>query len=315
MEKTSVQSGKRSRYGLKYSFTEVKSSVILFGWIFLSACSFNNRFLYPTVPPENAKQLTLSIPGDTTTIVFEGKSYQPTFSKKGIDTVDFDFNIESVLFENSSGNMLNGWLLKPKNGKPTVTILHFHGNAGFIASEFQSIAPLTNYGFQIFTFDYSGFGFSEGEAKRKNVIKDGNAALDYLKTRDDVKSTDLVIYGQSLGGNLAAMLAAEREEDVDAIVIEGAFSSHKDIAAEYYGFLGKILVRESRTGHTEIENYHKPLLVIHSNEDQVVLLKFGKKIFDHANEPKEFYEIHGCHICSMHEYAPNISQKIYEMLK
>lgn len=281
----------------------------------LSACNFNSRFLYPTIPPENAKQLTLTTPGDTTMVVFNGEAFQPTFLKNRKDTVDFNFNIESVVFTSSSGNSLNGWLLKPKNKKPTITILHFHGNAGFIVSEHEAISPLADYGFQIFTFDYSGFGFSEGKAKRKNIIKDANAALDYLKNRDDVSSTKLVIYGQSLGGNLAAMIAAEREEDIDGVVIEGGFSSFKDIAAEYYGFLGKILVKENQAGFKAIENYHKPLLVIHSAEDKVVPLKLGRKIFEFANEPKEFYEIDGCHICSMNKYGKIISIKIDEMVE
>jgi uncharacterized protein len=40
----------------------------------------------------------------------------------------------------------------------------------------------------------------------------------------------------------------------------------------------------------------------------------GKKIFDNANEPKEFYEIKNCHICGAAFYTDEISTRIKSML-
>ena len=101
-------------------------------------------------------------------------------------------------------------MLKPKNVTPTITLLHFHGNAGFLLSQYQAMTPLLKYGFQIFVFDYSGFGFSEGKATRTNVLIDGNSALTYVKSRDDIKNTKLVIYGQSLGGAFVSSRCTEK---------------------------------------------------------------------------------------------------------
>ena len=198
---------------------------------------------------------------------------------------------------------------------PTITLLHFHGNAGCLLSQYQLMTPLLKYGFQVFTFDYSGFGYSEGKATRKNVLIDGNSALTYLKSRDDIKNTKLVIYGQSLGGHLSAVIAQKRQEEIDGLVIEGAFSSHKDISAEVAGFLGRMLVLEKYSAYKSIQTYTKPLLVIHSVEDEVIPFKMGQKIYNNANEPKEFYEINECHICGPRFYADSISVKIENMLK
>lgn len=52
---------------------------------------------------------------------------------------------------------------------------------------------------------------------------DAKSALSYIKSRSDVKNTKIVIYGQSLGGHLSAVVAAQMEADVDGLVIEGAF--------------------------------------------------------------------------------------------
>ena len=278
----------------------------------LSSCSFNKVFLKPTKIPAATKKVSFSIPPDTvkTTIKFSGDTHQPTFSQKGND-LDLSYTIESIMFKSANGNNLNGWILKPKNQTATITILHFHGNGGSILQQYQAIDPLMKGGsFQIFMVDYSGFGFSEGKATRENVLTDGLSAFDYLKARPDVKDTKLIIYGQSLGGNLAAVVAKEKQQDVDGLVIEGGFSSHKEIG----GFFGKLLVKEMYSSKDAIRDFHKPVLVIHSSEDKVVPFALGKKIFDNANQPNEFYEIKKPHIYGPVFYGEIISEKIKGLL-
>jgi len=271
-------------------------------------------FLEPTKIPVEVKQLTMTSSTDTTLVRFEAGNYQPIFLKNGKDTVDFDFTIESVVFKSTNGNILNGWFLKPKNQVPAITLLHFHGNAGFLISQFQGMTPLVKYGFQVFMFDYSGFGFSEGKATRRNVLIDANSALSYVKSRSDVKDTKLVIYGQSLGGHLSAVVADQRQSDIDGLVIEGAFSSHKDIAAESASIFGRIFVSEKYSAFRSIRTFEKPVLIIHSSEDEVIPFKMGQKIFDNAEPPKEFYRIDRCHICGPRFYPEEISGKIEKML-
>ncbi|WP_417265427.1 alpha/beta hydrolase [Brumimicrobium sp.] len=279
-----------------------------------SACNLNKMYLQPTEMKPDAKSATLYLEGDTVTINYIGEHYQPQFIRNGKDTVEFDYTIESTLFESTSGNLLNGWMLTPKDVKPKATLLFFHGNAGFITSQHWSMTLLLKYGYQAFVIDYSGYGFSEGRATRKNVLKDGNSALNYILTRPDVKGTDIVLYGQSLGGHLATVVAAQNQDKIDALVVEGAFSSHKDIGIHFAGFLGKIFVKEQYSAIESVQQFNKPILVIHSTEDNVVPFEMGKKIYDHANEPKAFYEIDGCHICGARIYNKEIAQKIAKMI-
>lgn len=298
----------------------MKSALTILTVLLLTACSFNKMYLQPTKLPQIPKDkdkiaLTFSTAEDTSIVEFNSTTLQPTFFNSNKDTINFDYTIESVVFKSSSGNHLNGWLLKPKNITPKITLLHFHGNAGFLLSQYQAMTPLLNSGAQAFVFDYSGFGFSEGKATRDNVLLDGNSALTYLKGRDDVKNTKLIIYGQSLGGHLSAVVAQERQAEIDGLVIEGAFSSHKDIAAESSGFFGRIFVSEKYSAIEAIQNYTKPVLIIHSNEDETIPIELGKKIFAKANEPKEFFEIEKCHICGTQFYADAISMKIKKMIE
>lgn len=282
--------------------------------LLLSACAFNKLYLRPSALSSDTQLLKQVRNKDTVYISFNPVNHQPTYLKGKTDTMQFDYTIESVVFKNKNGNELNGWLIKPKNLKPTTTIIHFHGNAGNILGQHRAMTPLLKFGFQIFVFDYSGFGFSTGKATRKNVLLDAHAALDYIKTRSDVNATKLVIYGQSLGGHLSAVVANQRQNDIDALVIEGAFSSHKDIAADMAGFIGRILVSEKYSAYASISSVKKPVLIIHSTQDETIPFKMGQKLFEKANHPKEFYEIKECHICGPRYYADSIAQKINRLL-
>ena len=288
----------------------------------LTSCSFNKLFLVPDKLTLDQKIRTIDQTNkDSLIISFTPKNFQPNFIKQTGDTLKRLFNIESVTFKSKSGNTINGWWLRPNQNKKNITLLHYHGNAANLLWQVGAISPLVKKGFSVFMFDYSGFGFSGGKATRKNVLIDGLSALDYVKTFDEVKQGKLVIYGQSLGGNLAATVAAQRQNEIDGLVIEGAFSSNKDIAANMVkhavglGFIGRIFVKEGYSSKRNIKKVHKPALIIHSTDDKTIPFKMGKKIFENANSPKEFYEIKFCHICGPLNYAEEIAQKITKMVK
>lgn len=281
----------------------------------LSSCAFNRTFLRPVSFDSQTDQQTLNIQGDTVTIHYLGDNKQPLFIRNEKDTVQFKHSIESVFFTSKSGHKLNGWMLKPKDIHPKATILFFHGNSGDLVRTHWSMTLLLQEGFQVFAIDYSGYGLSEGKAKRKHLLNDGNAAVDYLLSREDVKGKKVIIYGQSLGGHLASVVATNNQDKIDALVIEGAFSSHKDIGKEFAGFLGKWLVKEMYSAKASLPDFTKPFLVIHSTEDEIIPFYMGEDLYNVANEPKTFYEIDGCHICGSRLYAEEIANKIFDLVK
>lgn len=288
--------------------------MLLFQVVLFSSCSFNKLFLQPTVIPARTTQLMYKSSGEDSILVqFSEASHQPVFLQNRTDTIAFDFSIESVLYKSANGNQLNGWLMKPLDTVVHHTIIHLHGNSGSIISQFKAIAPLVKQGFQVFTFDYSGFGFSAGKPTRNNVLIDALSTLDYIKTRTDINTTAVYLYGQSLGGHLSAVVAAERPGDISGLIAEGAFSSHKDIGGHMVKVLGKIFVKQGYSAVKSIKEFHKPVLIIHSTQDEVVPFEMGKKIYDAANLPKEFYEVQKCHICAPQYYAKEIAEKIKNM--
>lgn len=72
---------------------------------------------------------------------------------------------------------------------------------------------------------YRGYGLSKGSPSEVGMKLDVLAAMDYIKSRQDLKNTKLIVYGQSIGGAVAIYVASQRENDIDALIIENTFVS------------------------------------------------------------------------------------------
>ena len=234
------------------------------------------------------------------------------------DTVRLNktYEIKPIDFVSKSGNKLSGLLLSPKNNLRTDLIfLHYHGSAGnLLGYHFQMVSQLTEKGFQVFTFDYSGYGFSDGKATRKNVLTDAYSALDFIKNNPIFKNKKVIIFGQSYGGYLATVVGSNRQNDIEGMIIEGAFYSHRKEAVYTVGFVANI-VYDGIRAEKEIKKNKKPILIIHSKEDKMTPIKFGEKIFDEANEPKYFMEIDKNHLDGLQYYGDSIKVKINEIFR
>jgi len=249
---------------------------------------------------------------DTLELSFD-LNHHPILKNSKNQVTKFSYEIIGKDFINSNGDSINSWLLKPKNYNGT-TIYYLHGNAGNIVYNFPLIKSFAENGYQIFMIDYSGFGFSQGKVKRKNVLIDGNDGLEFLINSPDIKYNKLIIYGQSLGGHLACVVATQNQEKIDGLVVEGAFSSHKDIANDIVPILARIFVREMYSAEKSLPDFHKPVLIIHSTEDKTVAFKNGERLYEVANEPKSFYPIKGKHVYGPILYFDSISMRIDKML-
>lgn len=286
--------------------------------ILMSSCTLNKAYYRPTKLPATLKSVRAISAGGDTSYINIGNNFQPEITDSKNKPKDLAYTFESIVFRNQKGNKLVGWLIKPKTPTiPITSVLFLHGNAGSILSEFTHGVLLAKQGLQVFVLDYSGYGFSEGKPTRSTMLSDATDALDMIIKSPDVTNTKIVVYGQSIGGQLAAALAENNEAKIDALVMEGAPSSHKDIGAYMYKPLApitRLIVKEGYSAKTAVKNYHKPLLIIHSTEDEVIPFFMSGKIYKNANAPKLFYEIKHGHIEGPKYYADSIAIKIRGML-
>ncbi len=287
-------------------------SLIVSVLFLICACSFNSTFHRPTpIAPFEELSYPYSVK-DSLHIEYKPDNKEIVLKDYRFKVINENYSIHNRYFVSSSGNRLNGWFLTPNHADPVATILHFHGSAGNLLTQYELIVPLIEFGYQIFMFDYSGYGCSDGTPSHETVLEDAYSALEFLQ-KEVVKDSKIIIYGQSYGGYLASIVGSKSQQKTDAIVIEGAFSSFKEQARHNASVLGNF-VKNGILADEAIKDNFKPVLVIHSREDQMVPIELGRKIYKQANDPKEFYEIDGPHIGGLENYSSEIAGKISQMI-
>lgn len=276
------------------------------------SCQMNKIALQPWRNSLDKKEFAWKEGNDSIKMKISGDNLQPTFFKNN-QILEKNFTIKSFYFKTKEGRKLNAWLLKSITEKPKASVFALHGNATNINVHHQNFSDLTKNGFQIFIFDYSGFGYSEGNATRKNALKDAFSAFEFFENLDEIKNTPKIIYGQSIGGNFAVPVAKENQQKIEGLVLEGTFLNFKNIA-NCYTFFGGLFVNNNYDNRVNFQNFRKPILIVHSKEDKVVNFKLGKQIFENANQPKEFLEIDKPHINGIRFYHNEISKKIDSLI-
>jgi fermentation-respiration switch protein FrsA (DUF1100 family) len=186
------------------------------------------------------------------------------------------------------GEEINGWFVA---GTSPVTLLWLHGNGGNIGHRVDEMA-LMHYrlGVNIFIVDYRGYGRSDGIPSEEGMYQDAEAALEYLRSREDVRPDQIVYFGRSLGAAVAVELAA-RQPPL-ALVLVAPFASLSHMARIAMPWLpGQWLVRRHFNSLERIGDSRAPLLIIHGERDETVPVAQGRMLFEAANSPKCFQSL------------------------
>lgn len=197
--------------------------------------------------------------------------------------------VEDVRFTAADGTSLHGWYCH--HPRPRAVVLFCHGNAGNVTHRADVLRRLNGqHGLAVMMFDYRGYGRSEGEPNEAGILQDARAARAWLAERTGVAQRDVVLMGRSLGGGVAVDLAAE--DGARALVLESTFTSLPEVAGEHTSWLPTGLLMRNRLNSLEkIARYHGPLLISHGDADRVIPFDHGRRLFEAANEPKQFVAI------------------------
>jgi fermentation-respiration switch protein FrsA (DUF1100 family) len=212
---------------------------------------------------------------------------------------------EEVRFVSMDGTRLSGWLIAaqgvPDKRAAKGTVIHFHGNAQNMSAHWEYAGWLARRGFNVFVFDYRGYGLSEGSPGPRGVYEDSVAAIRYVRSRADLDPGRLLVFGQSLGGTqaIAAVGSGERE-GVRAVAIEATFLSYSSIASEKVTGAG-LLMNDQYSAERYIGALAPlPLLLIHGTADEVIPASHSERLYALAREPKALVTVPGGgHIESM----------------
>lgn len=216
---------------------------------------------------------------------------------------------ESVTLVTADHVQLDGWFLPV--AEPRGVVLFFHGNAGNISHRLDSLSIFHELGLSVLIFDYRGFGRSEGGISEEGSYRDAEAAVRYLMAERDVPLRNIVYFGRSLGGAIAAHLAMKVMPA--GVILESTFTSVPDLAAQLYSLLPvRLISRFSYNVKKYLESVSCPVLIVHSVDDEIIPVQHGRDLLATANEPREFLAIHGSHnegfLLSRRDYMNGLDQ-------
>jgi len=190
---------------------------------------------------------------------------------------------------------LHGWFIAASSAEPAQhTVLFFHGNAGNISHRLDSINIFHRLGLNVFIIDYRGYGKSTGKITEGGMYLDASAAWFYLTEQKGIQPDNIIIFGRSLGGSIAAWLAAQYTPA--GLIIESSFSSVESMGKRFYPFLPvKLISRFNFNTKEYTQSVQCPILVAHSSSDDIIPFAEGQEIFNAAPEPKHFLQMQGGH--------------------
>jgi len=202
---------------------------------------------------------------------------------------------EDVYFETGDGIRLNAWYFPAATLAPhrDLAVIVCHGNGGNISHRLGLYDMLLQAGVSVFAFDYRGYGRSEGRPNEAGTYRDAQAAFDWLGKKGFAGS-NVVVYGESLGGGIASELALR--EPVGGLILQSTFTSVTDLGAELFPFLPVRTLGSIRYDtRSKLPRIHVPVLLLHSRSDTLIPFHHAKQNFTAANDPKWLVEITGDH--------------------
>jgi len=199
---------------------------------------------------------------------------------------------EEVPIRTQDGETLSAWWVPAPNARGAALVLH--GNAGNISHRIDYARMFHSLGYSTLLVDYRGYGKSTGAPTEEGTYRDALASWRWLVDARGLRSGEIVVFGESLGGAVACWLAAR--DKPRALVLASTFTSVPDLGAEVYRFLPVRLLSRFKYDTREcLGKVTAPVLIAHSPRDDIIPYAHGQRLYAAANEPKRFLEIAGGH--------------------
>jgi uncharacterized protein len=248
---------------------------------------------------------------------YDEKFYYPT---KGMAHLSDSLNYREIIIPTGT-DTLYSVLIRPESGNKTkATIIYYHGNGGNISSYMNQITPLVKAGFQVYIWDYRGYGRSTGTPTHINIAEDSQTIFNLITSDKEVKGDKIIIYGASIGGQPAIKVSAENPEMITGLVLDGSPSSFKDLVIMYTPKEYQKYVQDYPQPYSAKEVIKEikgmKIVVVHSKEDKVIPVEMGRQLYNNINSSctKEFWDYNGGHLQAATKSPDLLVEKINALL-
>jgi pimeloyl-ACP methyl ester carboxylesterase len=241
---------------------------------------------------------------------------------------------QKIIIKNRKGLELNAQLELPANQKPNYFAIFAHCfTCSSSLSAVRNVSrALTQDGFAVLRFDFTGLGRSEGEFSDSHFSANVEDLLDVHQFMSENYEAPSLLVGHSLGG-AAVLVVASRLEAVKAVATVGAPATVGHVkhlfshAIEEVKEKGKVkvniggrpfeidedFVKEfDKTDLPQIvKELRKPLLIMHAPFDKIVGIENAEQLYINAFHPKSFVTLDDAdHLLSIQKDAEYVGEVI-----
>lgn len=210
-------------------------------------------------------------------------------------------NYENVDFTDSNGTVHQGWLLIGLRGAPVIILCHGYDSNRSSLLSLGTELQANHYNVYLFNFDSSGSKrqFSNLGVHEASVLM---AAIARVRKLQGISPNHIGLYGHSLGA-YAALVASERDPEVDALAMDSVYSLptqmfevqmdrllggtgwffHLISGTEFRLFMLSTAFPEVRSGLSKLQG--KPKLFL-ASDDAPKLEDATRRLYEDAPQPK-----------------------------
>lgn len=234
---------------------------------------------------------------------------------------------EKIFFKSTDGVELSGWFVPAGGGETNKTMIVCHGwgsNKGEILKDTWFLAE---NGFNLFYFDFRMSGESKGKMASLGYLetRDLEGAIRFLKTVKTEESSQLYLYGCSMGASVV-VYAARHYKDIKAIILESPFLSYKSVIKNWswgrlkvpyfpmvmmtlYFVRFKLKIDpELYSPVSNISDVSTPTLIISGDNDDLVSVEQVKRLFELCSSKEKYlWIVKG----SSHAKCPEVGGKVF----
>jgi fermentation-respiration switch protein FrsA (DUF1100 family) len=179
----------------------------------------------------------------------------------------------------------------PHADSPDV-LLYCHGNAGNLEQRVREVHALWEaLGVSVLIFDYPGYGFSEGQPSEAGCYAAAEAAYRWLTDFRHIPPSNILIYGESLGGGVAVDLASRRP--YRALVLVRTFTSLPAVGKAQNSAAVGALMQNRFDSLAKIGQCRGPIFLAQADHDRLVPFQQGKRLYDACADRAEFFRLKG----------------------
>ena len=117
---------------------------------------------------------------------------------------------------------------------PKGTVLFAHACTRNMQFHLPQVIWLVAAGFNVFTYDPRGCGRSQGTITLASIVEDIETVFAYVKNRNDIDSSKIIVFGQQAGA-YAALQLAKNESTIAALVLESVWATQSGYLLNRYG--------------------------------------------------------------------------------